>query len=63
MYKNRVNNDRNFFEIPTLLSCKWGNPEGENSKYILNFPAPFSARFPRLQDKRVGISKNFSVIL
>ena len=26
MYKNRVKNDRNFFEIPTLLSCERGNP-------------------------------------
>ena len=24
MYKNRVENDRNFFEIPTLLSCERG---------------------------------------
>ena len=27
--------------------------------YILNFSAPFSAEFPRSQDKIVGISKNF----
>ena len=26
MYKNRVKNNRNFFEIPTLLSCEQGNP-------------------------------------
>ena len=32
MYKNRVENDGNFFEIPTLLSCERGNPEQENSK-------------------------------
>ena len=42
MYKNRVKNSRNFFEIPTLLSCEQGNPEWENSKLymytILNSP-------------------------
>ena len=32
IYKNRVKNNRNFFEIPALLSCKRGNPERENSK-------------------------------
>ena len=26
MYKNRVENMRNFFEIPALLSCEQGNP-------------------------------------
>ena len=26
MYKNRVKNDRNFFEIPALLSCEQRNP-------------------------------------
>ena len=26
MYKNRVENDRIFFEIPALLSCERGNP-------------------------------------
>ena len=59
MYKNWIENDRIFFEIPTLLSCEWGNPEQENSKYhiFFEFPAPFSAEFPCLQDKRVGISK------
>ena len=25
MYKNRVENDIKFFEIPALLSCEWGN--------------------------------------
>ena len=33
MYKSRVENDINFFEIPALLSCERGNPEQENSKY------------------------------
>ena len=32
MYKNRVKNDRIFFEIPALLACERGNPEWENSK-------------------------------
>ena len=27
-----VKKDRNFFEIPALLSCEQGNPEWENSK-------------------------------
>ena len=27
MYKNRVENDRNNFEIPALLSCEQANPE------------------------------------
>ena len=27
MYKNRVNNNRIFFEIAALLSCEQGNPE------------------------------------
>ena len=27
--------------------------------YILNFPAPFSAEFPCLKDKRAGISNLF----
>ena len=25
IYKDRVENDGNIFEIPALLSCKWGN--------------------------------------
>ena len=32
MYKNRVKSDRNFFEIPALLSWEQGNSEWENSK-------------------------------
>ena len=32
MYKNRVKNDRNLFEVPALLSCERGNPERVNSK-------------------------------
>ena len=32
MYKNRAKNDKNFFEIPVLLSCEQGNPEQENLK-------------------------------
>ena len=67
MYKNRVKNDGIFFEIPTLLSCKQENQaENRAGKFkityiyiILNFPTLFSAGFPRLQDKRAGISKNF----
>ena len=45
MHKNWVENDRNFFEIPSLLSCKRGNlAENEVGKFkkiyaILNFPA------------------------
>ena len=39
MYKNRVENDRNFFEIPALLSCEPGNPTenrvGKLKKYML----------------------------
>ena len=45
-YKKRVKNDGFFFEIPTLLSCKRGNPaENRVGKFkiymyvILNFPA------------------------
>ena len=38
MYKNRVENNRKNFEIPTLLSCKQGNSaengERENQKNI-----------------------------
>ena len=30
MYKNRLKNDRNIFEIPALLSCERGNLEWEN---------------------------------
>ena len=34
MYKNRVENDRKMFEIPTLLSCKRGNSaENEAGKF------------------------------
>ena len=51
MYKNRVKNDRKKFEIPARLSCERGN-----SERVLNFPTPFSAEFPRSQDKREGIS-------
>ena len=32
LYKNKVNNDRIFFEIPALSTCERGNPEQENSK-------------------------------
>ena len=39
MYKNRVKNDRIFFEIPTLLSSEQGNPAenraGKLKKYML----------------------------
>ena len=61
MYKNRVKNNRNFFEIPALLTCEQGNQEGkiQNNIYILNFPILFSAGFPRSQDKRTGISNFF----
>ena len=34
----------------------------QNNIHILNFPTLFSARFPRLQDKRAGIKKN-SIVL
>ena len=33
--------------------------KNNNSIYILNFPTPFSAKFPHSQDKRAGISKIF----
>ena len=55
MYKNKVKNNRKSFEIPTLSSCEQENPEWKNSNL-------FSAEFPRLQDKRVGISR-ISVVL
>ena len=32
MYKHRVENNGNFFEIPALLSCERGNPEEGNAK-------------------------------
>ena len=57
MYKNRVKNDRKFFEIPSHLSCEWGKPEQENSKWhiyiFLNFSASFYAEFPRLQYDKI----------
>ena len=61
MYENREKNDRKVFEIPALLSCKRGNPELkiQNNIYILDFPTPFSAEFPRSQDKIAGISRIF----
>ena len=56
MYKNKVKNDRKIFEIPALLSCEWGTPEWESSKYyIYNFEFSRS-RLPHSQDKRAGIS-------
>ena len=45
MYKHRVENDINFFEITVLLSCEQGNSaenragEIQNIYVILNFPA------------------------
>ena len=45
MYKNKVENDRNIFEIPALLSCERGNSAEngagkiQNIYVILNFPA------------------------
>ena len=33
--ENRVKNERKKFEIPTLLPSEWGNPEQENSKYLI----------------------------
>ena len=43
IYKNRVKNDRNIFDIPALLSSKWF----------------FRSGFPYSEDKRAGISKMF----
>ena len=68
IYKKRVQNDRNFFEIPAILSCEQGNPQQKSSKkkiYVcsLNFLALFYAEFPHSQDKRVEISKKKSVFL
>ena len=61
MYKNRVNNNRFFFEIPALLSSQWGNPEREAGIFKYN---EFSySGFPCSQGKRVGISKIFFVVL
>ena len=37
IYKNRVKNDRKDFEIPALLSSKWGNLERENLKKYYEF--------------------------
>ena len=60
MYKNRVENDRNFFEIPALLSCEQGNSAEnrvwENSKYVCCFEFSCSG-FPCSKDKSAGISK------
>ena len=45
LYKNRVENDRNCFEIPTLLSCEQENSAEKGAGKIqkiyvvLNFPA------------------------
>ena len=47
MYKNRVENDRNFFEVPTFFSCEWGN-SAEN--WVGKF---------KIYDKRVVITKKF----
>ena len=55
MYKNRVKNDRIFFlKFPLfyLMNEEIQSRKIQNSIYILNFPAPFSAGFPCLQDKR-----------
>ena len=62
MYKNRVKNNRIFFEISALLYCELGNPEQENSKYTCYFEFSRSG-FPHSQDKRTGISKKNSVVL
>ena len=54
MYKNRVENYRNYFEIPSLLSCERGN-SAENG--VGKFKT--RSEFPRSQDKRAGISNFF----
>ena len=36
MYKNRVQNDRNIFEILVLLSLQRGNPAWENSQKLID---------------------------
>ena len=36
MYKNRVQNDRNIFEILVLLSLQGGNPAWENSQKLID---------------------------
>ena len=54
MYKNRVKDDGKYLANEEIQSGKI-----QNNIYILNFPTQFSAGFPRLQDKRAGISKNF----
>ena len=34
MYKNRVENDRNFFETPAVLSCEQGNSAENETRYL-----------------------------
>ena len=61
MYKNWIKYDRKIFEIPSLLSCKQGNPAENGVGKIRNicyFEFSHSG-FPCSQDKRVGISKKF----
>ena len=52
MYKNRVKNDRKYFEIPTLSSCERGNPAengaGKIKSYICYFEFSHSG-FPSSQ--------------
>ena len=52
MYKNRVENDRFFFEIPGNSA---ENKVGKFKKYIRHFEFSRSG-FPLSQDKRVAIS-------
>ena len=57
MYENSVNNDRNIFEIPALLPSPTRKSRTGKFKIIyliLNF---LQSVFPRLHDKKVGISK------
>ena len=53
MYKNRVENYRHYFEIPSLLSCERGN-SAENG--VGKFKT--RSEFPRSQDKK---SRNFKL--
>ena len=61
MYKNRVENDRKNFEIPTLLFCKRGNSV-ENGVGKFKMVCYFEFGCPHSQDKRAGISKKNFVI-
>ena len=65
MYKNIVRRTEIFlkFLLFYLANKEIQSGKIQNNIYFFNFPTPFSAEFPRSQDKREGNSMLFSTLI